>query len=528
MMVMLFFPSAGGPERGVLPTMRPHLECRRRPHGLFVLLAALLWAVCGGCADRAPDAVGRVYETWDAVYVQGAKVGHTHTSEREFVEGGERRVRTDMDFELALTRFGQATVQRLNASSTETLDGDVLWFEYELAAGPSVRHVRGTVDGDVLSLESTIAGKTTTSEMAWPRGTGGFFAIEQSLRRSPMRPGERRLLRSMQPLVDAIADVELVAEQFETTTSSPGELLRVRMTQQFGQGVATKATYWTDAEGDVQRMLIDGMQMESVRTTREVALGAGDSADFDLGLDLLVKVDRPLADVHETRRAVYEVILEGGDPARAFSSGVSQQVEPIGEDTARIVVTAIRSDQPASDVPTGDEPAAEDRQPSALIQSDDPLVVAMAEGVVSDLAAGEIDPWQTAVALENFVSRTVEVRDFSQVFASAAEVAASKQGDCTEHAVLLAALCRAREIPARVAMGLVYVEEKQGFLYHMWTEAWIRDRWIPLDGTLGQGGIGAAHLKLSDSSLAGPSALADILPIINVVGRLKIKVVEAE
>ena len=148
----------------------------------------------------------------------------------------------------------------------------------------------------------------------------------------------------------------------------------------------------------------------------------------------------------------------------------------------------------------------------------------MAEGV----APGEEDPWQTAIALENFVSRTVEVRDFSQVFVSAAEVAASKQGDCTEHAVLLAALCRAREIPARVAMGLVYVEEKQGFLYHMWTEAWIHDRWIPLDGTLGLGGIGVAHLKLADSTLAGPSAYADIIPIINVVGRLKIKVVEAQ
>ena len=41
--------------------------------------------------------------------------------------------------------------------------------------------------------------------------------------------------------------------------------------------------------------------------------------------------------------------------------------------------------------------------------------------------------------------------------ATAAEVARSREGDCTEHAVLLAALARARGIPARVAMGLVYV-----------------------------------------------------------------------
>ena len=67
------------------------------------------------------------------------------------------------------------------------------------------------------------------------------------------------------------------------------------------------------------------------------------------------------------------------------------------------------------------------------------------------------------------------------------EVARSLEGDCTEHAVLLAALCRARKIPARVAFGLVYYPPQKGFAYHMWNEVWIADRWIPLDATLGHG-----------------------------------------
>ena len=38
--------------------------------------------------------------------------------------------------------------------------------------------------------------------------------------------------------------------------------------------------------------------------------------------------------------------------------------------------------------------------------------------------------------------------------------------------VLLAALARARGIPSRAAVGLVYVGALKGFGYHMWTEVW--------------------------------------------------------
>ena len=51
----------------------------------------------------------------------------------------------------------------------------------------------------------------------------------------------------------------------------------------------------------------------------------------------------------------------------------------------------------------------------------------------------------------------------------------------------------------------------------MWTEAWIADRWVPLDATLGQGGIGAAHLKFANSSMDGVSALAEFLPVIKAI-----------
>jgi len=59
---------------------------------------------------------------------------------------------------------------------------------------------------------------------------------------------------------------------------------------------------------------------------------------------------------------------------------------------------------------------------------------------------------------------------------------ALKQGwyDCQLGSALLVALCRARQIPARMVSG--YVLQVTAPTYHTWLEAWIDGRgWVPFD-----------------------------------------------
>ncbi len=58
------------------------------------------------------------------------------------------------------------------------------------------------------------------------------------------------------------------------------------------------------------------------------------------------------------------------------------------------------------------------------------------------------------------------------------------------------------EIPSRVAVGLVYVTEPPSFGGHMWTEVFVNGKWIPLDATLGKGGIAADHIKFADTNFS--------------------------
>ncbi len=91
----------------------------------------------------------------------------------------------------------------------------------------------------------------------------------------------------------------------------------------------------------------------------------------------------------------------------------------------------------------------------------------------------------SAAELEQFVFDYIDDKNYLRSFDFASKVADSRSGDCTEHAVLLAALARASGIPARVVLGVVLQAEVEsmGAFGHAWTELHVGDRWRLADGT---------------------------------------------
>ncbi len=86
------------------------------------------------------------------------------------------------------------------------------------------------------------------------------------------------------------------------------------------------------------------------------------------------------------------------------------------------------------------------------------------------------------------------------------DILKQKRGDCTEHAMLFTALCRANGIPCREATGYLYMgDAKRAFGGHAWNEVVIDSQWIPVDPTWGQFPLDAAHIQLS----SGKSTMRD-------------------
>ncbi|NQV35956.1 MAG: transglutaminase domain-containing protein, partial [Phycisphaeraceae bacterium] len=158
---------------------------------------------------------------------------------------------------------------------------------------------------------------------------------------------------------------------------------------------------------------------------------------------------------------------------------------------------------------------------NSVLQCDDPNLVALAEKAVADAS----NAGAAAANIEQFVAEYIELKDLSVGYASAVEVMESRQGDCTEHAVLTAALCRAAGIPAEVVIGVAYVEQfmgtTQSFGGHAWTRAWVNGQWIGLDAAFagtGRGGFDAGHITLS----TGNGESTDFFSLLGSIGKFNI------
>ena len=106
---------------------------------------------------------------------------------------------------------------------------------------------------------------------------------------------------------------------------------------------------------------------------------------------------------------------------------------------------------------------------------------------------------------------------------SALDAFQQKKAECQGHAYLYTAMARAIGIPTRVVNGLAYSGQLQGFLFHSWAESLVEGRWVAVDPTFGQSVADATHIKL----LEGES-LAELLPLIDWVGKIKLRVLALE
>jgi transglutaminase-like putative cysteine protease len=168
-----------------------------------------------------------------------------------------------------------------------------------------------------------------------------------------------------------------------------------------------------------------------------------------------------------------------------------------------------------------DEAILEALKPARFVQSDRKEIIKLAQRAVGSTK----DAGEAVKNIEAFVANYIENRSLSVGYASAAEVATSKQGDCSEFAVLTAAMCRAVGIPAQVVVGIAYVQEwgglMNGFGGHAWVQAYVGDKWVGLDAAFkgaGRGGYGPGHITLA----VGNGDPEDFFNLLGTIGRFDI------
>lgn len=475
--------------------------------------------------DSSSEASQDKEESWSSLYLAGQRIGFTRSIVETIPGSNGNRVKTFSESRMTIKRFGQSLVMKQQITTEETEQGDLVRFKSVMANPPASSTImEGTIQGKELKLIQTINGKEKESKQEWRPEVKSPAFQDRILRLSPMKPGDSRSFEAFLPDFAKVAQIKLTAVNFEEIKVSDGskqKLLKVTMTQSLVPGLVVVA--WVDETGESIKTTTSmlGTEMVTFKVSKEEALKAVDGTELDLAVSTLVKTSR-IPSGHASKKVVYRISLQGQNPENVIPSSAGQVVKKSGTDTTELTVIAIPVSKEDSATPVGDEFLAD----SQFLQRDDAKVQEHARKAAGDARdAGEI-----ARRMEKYVQQNLTKKNFSTAMASAGEVAKTLEGDCTEHAVLLAAMLRAKGIPSRVAVGLVYVDSLSAFGGHMWTEAYLGGKWIPLDATLGLGGTGAAHIKLSDTSLSddGPAAMSSFAPLMLVIGQLKLEVISAE
>lgn len=464
-------------------------------------------------------------ESWQVIYLGGQRVGYARILIDPRKVGDETVVHTVAETRMVIKRFGQTLQMSTTTDSEESLAGDLRQFTFSMANPPAMStKTTGAVADGKLNLVMEINGVSKSSSKPWQAGIKSPTYQDRLLRATPLKPGDTKEVQAFFPEMGKSGTLKISAGDKETVRLLDGEtaeLQKVKVANSLVPGVVT--TGWVNARGDTVKSSTSllGTDMVTYTVSKEEALKQLTVAELDLGVATLVKV-RDIRDPYATKSAVYRVTIPDEDPSKAIPSGDTQAVKKISDHVAELTVTAIPLPVSATVGKADDEFL----KPTRYLQSDDASVQKHA----TDAAGTLTDPAAIARAMESYVRRRLDKKNFSTALASAAEVAKNLEGDCTEHAMLLAAMLRAKEIPSRVAVGLVYISNPSAFGGHMWTEALLDGKWVPLDATLGRGGTGATHIKLGDATFADETAspLSTFTSLISVIGKVQIDVVRAE
>jgi len=210
-------------------------------------------------------------------------------------------------------------------------------------------------------------------------------------------------------------------------------------------------------------------------------------------------------------RIRYEIALPDGARLSLPETG-EQHVEQRGDQLFVTLCKDLCGREPAPD----EAELTRYLQPNPWVQSTDRRIAGFARMVPSN---GPVGTRMTllAKAVTARMSGPVEFRHYW----TAREAYDKQGGDCTEFALLLAAVARASGIPTRVVAGMAYATEFMGgqhvFVPHMWVQSWDGNRWVSYDAALGEFDAGRIALVVGDGTPSSVSALNGILQRMRIV-----------
>jgi hypothetical protein len=417
----------------------------------------------------------------------------------------------------------------MKETSVETAEGKPVSFESVQDIGLMVMRVVGTInDEGMVEITAGAGGMEDKSTKPWPEGAMMAESLRLFELKQGMKKGTAYSVKVFSPgMMDAI-DVEVMVGEKKKVDllGRVVSLTEVSNTMIMPGAGRITTTGYVDDEFQLKKtvMPIAGMQIEMVACTKAFALSENDVLDVIDKMFLVSPVS--IGDARSAESITYH--LAAKEPGKELNIPVTDN-QKVRREGGKVIVTVKPAGAGKSKFPyKGDDPnVLATLEPTRYVQSDRPEIKDLARKAVGRTK----DAGEAALKIEAFVAKYVENKSLSVGYASAVEVADSKQGDCSEFAVLTAAMCKSVGIPAQVVMGIAYVKEFAGledrFGGHAWVQAYVGDKWVGLDAAFksgGRGGHGPGHIALA----VGDGNPEDFFNLVGTLGQFEIEKIEIE
>lgn len=527
-----------------------------RKYAFCLLLTAALMCPAGASAEDSSSgskAAREREERWYVVMMQDPRTeayqqcGYMHTS----IQHGDDEIRTHMKTKIAIRR-GDVSIEILQDQTyCETPDGKPLSFQFVSSMGKDPETLSGEVKDGRVNLVAEQYGQVKERrtydfdpDIRFPWGQGLLQKAKG------VEPGTSYVIKSYEPAYRKDGPLEVqckvVGRSRQDVLGKERELTQITSVMNLGglavagapagavpANMAVESDTWIDDDFTpvLMTMNVGFMKMKMHETTREDAMKRG--APPEMFFETFVPTQREVGIGAKKVNLKFRLKDGAPGPLPEPPSTSMQSCKRIND--REVEITIRRNDWDAA------------RKVAKLESVDESLRAFLAASHICDSAdsrirrlakratRGATTPAQIAAALREKVTEYITNKNMDVGFATASDVARNRSGDCTEHAVLLAAMCRAVGLPARGVSGIIevpsgYIHEKKGsaFGYHMWTQVYIGGEWIDIDAAMRQtdcepNRVALTIIPLGDEGLA--NAVASLMP---VLGRLEIEIVSVE
>ena len=441
-----------------------------------------------------------VGEEWMGVYFKGEKVGYAVTVTRRIGDRYEIFEHSVM----RITMLGEQQRIESKLKSLVNLDYSLDSFEFFLASGEVRFSLQGRVRGHDLDLTVDSGGKRTETTLLLKEVPYVSSALKSYVLAQGLRVGKQFRLPFFDPTTMSSSEIVVDVVKKEEVVND-GKPIAVYCLKQFLKGIET--VVWISETGETIKEE-SAMGFALVKEDREKALSGewAKAGTSDLVLMTAVSSDKPLAEPRESRRLrvkLLNISLKGFDLDGGRQHLIDDMVEIRREDLDGLGNFSLPGDA---------NKFGPYLNPTPLIQSGDARIVSQAKQITK----GSADAKAAARMLVAWVYKNIEKKPTVSI-PSSLEVLDRRAGDCNEHTSLFVALARSLGLPARICVGIVYMENK--FFYHAWPEVFLSN-WVAVDPTFNQFPADATHIRFVIGDLS------DQLKIVRLIGELKVEVME--